>query len=312
MGKSRKRSRSSSRKRSRSISRDRSKSPKISKRDLQQQITSMAKSIAELIEAQKAANKALNPQIQSKEDIVDSPNRTIPENSVASAGESGEKGPEVEKPDAEIEDGEVTIENDDYQELDNELLEVLGEEVTDSDCQRVCSGKRERPTCEIQAGGLVLLEEIHGRELPSEGLDDIIEGSAENQHRQEPDVEKEIDTRSKEVFRKVNRIAGRLKYFVEQWREVTDDRFILHCIEGCNIQFENAPVQLCESMEPTWSPEEHARIKAAIQGLSSKQAVEICTAIEDHPFTPITLSSLTAARGHLTSKPGGNHALLPC
>ncbi|CAG5108790.1 Protein of unknown function [Cotesia congregata] len=130
MGKSRKRSRSP--RRSHSTSRDRSRSPKISKRDLQQQITAMAKSIAELIEVQKAANKAPNVEIQALKDPVDSANESS-EKSVAN--ESSDKVSEMKKPnDGDIEDGEVIIE-DDYPELDDELLDVLGEEVTDSGCQ---------------------------------------------------------------------------------------------------------------------------------------------------------------------------------
>ncbi|XP_044590162.1 uncharacterized protein LOC123268832 [Cotesia glomerata] len=92
----------------------------------------MAKSIAELIEVQKTANKAPNIEIQALKDPVDSAN----ENSEKLvADESSDKGSEMKKPnDGDIEDGEVTIEED-YPELDDELLEVLGEEITDSGCQ---------------------------------------------------------------------------------------------------------------------------------------------------------------------------------
>lgn len=95
-------------------------------------------------------------------------------------------------------------------------------------------------------------------------LSNGIESNTENQHRQKPGIEKEVVKGCAEGVYKVKEVAGRLRHFVEQWREVTDDKFILHCIEGCSIQFEVVPAQSHETPEPTWPPEELVRVATAI------------------------------------------------
>ena len=43
---------------------------------------------------------------------------------------------------------------------------------------------------------------------------------------------------------RVTAFAGRTKYFIPAWREITADKQILEMVQGCRIEFKSMPNQL--------------------------------------------------------------------
>ncbi|XP_076548552.1 uncharacterized protein LOC117600481 isoform X1 [Osmia lignaria lignaria] len=74
----------------------------------------------------------------------------------------------------------------------------------------------------------------------------------------------------------VSKVAGRLKCFLNNWKEITSDRFILDCIEGYKIRFYKKPVQRRNPVPKITSSEEVKKFQNAIEELVSKGAIEEC------------------------------------
>lgn len=71
-------------------------------------------------------------------------------------------------------------------------------------------------------------------------------------------------------------IAGRLKHFIHNWKEIILDQFIIQCLKGYKIPFHEIPKQTIPPKEPNWSSKELKIIKLGINKLLVKKAVEEC------------------------------------
>jgi hypothetical protein len=61
-----------------------------------------------------------------------------------------------------------------------------------------------------------------------------------------------------------NNKAGQLKYYVNEWKSITSDKFILNVIQGYIIPFLSQPQQLVEPSNPLASSVESEYINTAI------------------------------------------------
>ncbi|XP_074107699.1 uncharacterized protein LOC141532965 [Cotesia typhae] len=136
------------------------------------------------------------------------------------------------------------------------------------------SGKLERPTWESQTGGLLPETAVHEREIQTETISD----------KAIPDFtsldDANIESIDVEEVEKVSFIAGRLRHFVEEWKTITSDKFILNCLRGYNLTFKSKPVQFREPSTPNWSLDEFEKINQEISNLLTKKAIEKCVACE--------------------------------
>lgn len=131
-------------------------------------------------------------------------------------------------------------------------------------------GKREIPTCEQSSGGCLPIQtsedNLQAKNLSdSEGIIKI--DSADD----EPVIIEEV---------KVNIVAGRLGFFLERWKEITSDRYILECVNGYKIQFTEIPYQAITPKEKTFSPEEMEKMQIQINELIIKGAIKECEECE--------------------------------
>ena len=67
-------------------------------------------------------------------------------------------------------------------------------------------------------------------------------------------------------------LAGRLRHFVENWKKLTQDRWVLNCIQGFRISFSTDPYQRGIPKSVT-SKEEEFFISQEIQSLLDKGAI---------------------------------------
>lgn len=78
----------------------------------------------------------------------------------------------------------------------------------------------------------------------------------------------------------MSKIAGRLKFFQAQWQSVTDDPFVIETIRGYKIPFFKKVFQNKIPRERI-ADREHERLRASIEELVKKGAVERCEAEKD-------------------------------
>lgn len=83
-----------------------------------------------------------------------------------------------------------------------------------------------------------------------------------------------------EEQQEVNKLAGRLSFFAENWECVSDDKFIVDCLKGYSIPFKSQPIQFVEPREPVRSPGDEVRVQQAVGKLLQKGAIEPCSDIE--------------------------------
>ena len=75
-------------------------------------------------------------------------------------------------------------------------------------------------------------------------------------------------------------IAGRTKYFISAWQEITADKQILEMIQGCPIEFESMPKQLSKAHPISHNPDERKIINIELDKLLSKGVIEETTHLE--------------------------------
>ena len=72
-------------------------------------------------------------------------------------------------------------------------------------------------------------------------------------------------------------IAGRTKYFISAWQEITAHKQILEMIQGCPIEFESMPKQLSKAHPISHNPDERKIINIELDKLLSKGVIEETT-----------------------------------
>ena len=72
-------------------------------------------------------------------------------------------------------------------------------------------------------------------------------------------------------------IAGRTKYFISAWQEITADKQILEMIQGCPIEFESMPKQLSKAHPISHNPDERKIINIELDKLLSKGVIKETT-----------------------------------
>jgi len=103
------------------------------------------------------------------------------------------------------------------------------------------------------------------------------------EHPTTADNVKNSDAIIEQINKKVEQvqpIAGRLRLYIEEWKKLTSDKFIIQCLQGYKIPFREIPEQSIPPGEPNWSTHEVKRIKIEIDELLLKQAIVEC---EDCP-----------------------------
>ena len=72
-------------------------------------------------------------------------------------------------------------------------------------------------------------------------------------------------------------IAGRTKYFISAWQEITADNQILEMIQGCPIEFESMPKQLSKAHPISHNPDEQKIINIELDKFLKKGVIEETT-----------------------------------
>lgn len=83
--------------------------------------------------------------------------------------------------------------------------------------------------------------------------------------------------------------TGRLRHFIENWKQITSDNTILDWVEGVKIPFLKKPVQKYIVKNPNWSDKEIAQIKEHIAILLKKEAIRKCSSDKDQFISNIFL-----------------------
>lgn len=83
--------------------------------------------------------------------------------------------------------------------------------------------------------------------------------------------------------------AGRLKNFINEWKKITTDQFILNCLEGYKIPFKDLPFQSKPPLERKFSAQDWGKIKIEIKKLLNKRAIEECIDEPDQFISPFFL-----------------------
>ncbi|XP_063991174.1 uncharacterized protein LOC135169804 [Diachasmimorpha longicaudata] len=131
------------------------------------------------------------------------------------------------------------------------------------------TGKRQTPTCEIQAGGW--LSETTDTELQTKNI-----------HADIPPCELQdvINVESNDDNKEIDEViipAGRLRLFTDVWREITTDKFIIQCLQGYKIPFRKIPHQFKPPNAPSRLAKNWTTISAEIEKLLIKGASEECS-----------------------------------
>ena len=75
-------------------------------------------------------------------------------------------------------------------------------------------------------------------------------------------------------------IAGRTKYFIPAWQEITADKQILEMVQGCPIEFISMPKQLSSAYPFSHNPVEREIISKEVDKLLIKGVIEETTHLE--------------------------------
>lgn len=93
-----------------------------------------------------------------------------------------------------------------------------------------------------------------------------------------------------EVNNQVNVVAGRLSQFLAQWKKITNDSFVLNCVEGYEIPFLRRPPQsLSFQKECRFSSEDEKLVEKEIKKLVAMGAIIRCKFVEDQFLSPFFL-----------------------
>lgn len=83
------------------------------------------------------------------------------------------------------------------------------------------------------------------------------------------------DQKAGEICTEVTKFkAGSLKNFVDKWKHITEDDWILETISGYKIEFEQEPVQNCIPNTPNFNNTECALIDDEVEKMLSMGAIE--------------------------------------
>lgn len=74
----------------------------------------------------------------------------------------------------------------------------------------------------------------------------------------------------------MNKTAGRSSFYVQRWKEISNDRHILSYISGYQIPFIETPTQMVIPEEKIWALEEERLLDVKIEKLLRKGAIEEC------------------------------------
>lgn len=107
------------------------------------------------------------------------------------------------------------------------------------------------------------MDEIQGKVIQN-----LSERAQDNISDDEPIIIKEVT--------RVHKFAGRLCLFIERWRSITSDKYILSCLSGYRIPFVETPVQKIPPKEKILYEEETEKIQLEINELLRKGAIEEC------------------------------------
>jgi len=69
-------------------------------------------------------------------------------------------------------------------------------------------------------------------------------------------------------------IAGRTRQFYSNWRDLTNNKFILSLVRGVKLEFMSEPVQVKIPVDIPMSNEEKSLVDLEIQKMIQKGAVE--------------------------------------
>ena len=70
--------------------------------------------------------------------------------------------------------------------------------------------------------------------------------------------------------------VGNLATRISRWREITNDAYILSCVEGYKLEFDSTPPQKSHSFQPKFSVEESIAIDSELVRLLHIGAIERC------------------------------------
>ncbi len=73
-----------------------------------------------------------------------------------------------------------------------------------------------------------------------------------------------------------NQLAGRLRYFIENWRKITSDKQVLETVEGYRIPLKSKPIQWRKRATKSSSIEQETLLSQVILDLASKGSTSSC------------------------------------
>ena len=92
-------------------------------------------------------------------------------------------------------------------------------------------------------------------------------------------------------------LAGRLQFFVENWKVITQDQWVLETVEGFAIPFTSPPYQPYPPRVLDHSSEEEKLLQDKITSLLAKQAIENTMPSGRGFLSTVFLVPKTAAKG---------------
>lgn len=102
----------------------------------------------------------------------------------------------------------------------------------------------------------------------------------------------EVEPRSsvhKQILKVEQKYAGRLSKFSEKWRNITNNSYILQCVQGYHIPFDCIPFQNKPPQSKKFTNTEIKEIKKSIESLISINAVNKCKPRNDQFISPYFL-----------------------
>ena len=70
--------------------------------------------------------------------------------------------------------------------------------------------------------------------------------------------------------------AGRLKFLLKEWEEITSNKFILDIVQGYVIEFTSVPIQSSQTKQPKLEKHGEIALNALLEELLQKRVLEKC------------------------------------
>ena len=83
--------------------------------------------------------------------------------------------------------------------------------------------------------------------------------------------------------------AGRLKFHLKEWEEITSNKFILDVVQGYVIEFISVLIQSSQPKQPKLEKHEEIALNALLEGLLQKRVIEKCAHEAGEFFSPVFL-----------------------